>query len=81
MDETRNHFLEEIKKKAYLMRKKPRKGCMTLDYSEELLILVSGNTICVSVSAFALSAYIFSGIASASAGLKIYVNNAEIKKY
>ena len=63
------------------MRKKPRKGCMTLDYSEELLILVSANTICFSVSAFASSACIFSGIASASVGLKIYVNTAGIKKY
>ena len=52
IDETRNYFLEEIKKNGF-MNKKHKKVCTSLNYIEHFLVLASTITGCVSVSAFA----------------------------
>ena len=52
IDETRNYFLEEIKKNEF-MNKKHKKVCTSLNYIEHFLVLASTITGCVSVSAFA----------------------------
>ena len=52
IDETRNYFLEEIKKNEF-MNKKHKKVCTSLSYIEHFLVLASTITGCVSVSAFA----------------------------
>ena len=52
IDETRNYFLEEIKHND-LMSEKYKKSCKYLNSVEDLLILVSTVTGCVSISAFA----------------------------
>ena len=61
IDETRNYFLQEIKRNK-LMSKKHKKICKTLDYIEHLLILASAFAGCVSISAFASVACIPVGI-------------------
>ena len=48
-------FLEEIKQR-YLMIQKLEKVSMALNCTEQLLILVSAITGCVSISTFALKA-------------------------
>ena len=50
--ETRNYLLEEIKHN-YLMSEKYKKTCKYLNYVENVLILASAVTGCVSISAFA----------------------------
>ena len=50
--ETRNYFLEEIKKNE-LMSKKHKKVCTTLNHIENFLILASTVTRYISISAFA----------------------------
>ena len=52
IDETRNHFLDEIKHND-LMDEKYKKTSKYLNYVKHLLILASTVTGCVSVSAFA----------------------------
>ena len=52
IDGTRNYFFEEIKQNE-LMSRKHNKVCTTLNYIEQLLILASTITRCISVSAFA----------------------------
>ena len=54
---------------------------MALNYIDQLLILASGITKCVSISGFASLVYIPIGIANSAAGLKICVITAVIKKY
>ena len=51
-----------------------------MNYIEHLLILVSTNTECVSISAFASVVTILVGIASSAVGLKISVITGGIKK-
>ena len=51
-DETINYLIEEIKHDS-LMSKKHKKTCKHLRCVEHLLTLVSINTGCVSISAFA----------------------------
>ena len=54
---------------------------MHLNYVEQLLILDSTITRCVSVSAFALLVCVFAGSKSSAVGLKICAITARIKKY
>ena len=54
---------------------------MTLNYVDELIILTSAVTGCISISTFALLAVVPVGIVSCASGLKICTITAEIKKY
>ena len=63
------------------MSKKHKKVCGVLNYIEDLLILASGVTGCVSISAFASLVCISEGITSSPVRLKICVTAAGIKKY
>ena len=63
------------------MRKKHKKVCMGLNYIEQLLILISVITGCVSISPFALLFEIPIATASSVVGSKICVITAIIKKY
>ena len=67
-------------KKLYCIRKH-KKGCTTLNYIEDFLILGSTITGCISISAFASLLGIPIGIASSTIGLKICAITAGIKKY
>ena len=62
-DEERNHFIEEMNQND-LINEKHKIICTTSDYIEPWLILVSGITGCVSVSAFASLVGILLSIAS-----------------
>ena len=79
-------FLEEIKQR-YLMIQKFEKVSMALNCTEQLLILVSAITGCVSISTFALNAkgiqalYVPIGIVSSVVGFKICAITQGIKKY
>ena len=53
INETRTYFLDEIKHND-LMSEKYKKTCKYLNYVEDLLILSSTISGCVSISAFAL---------------------------
>ena len=64
-DETRNCFLEGIKRNE-LMSKKHKKVCTTLNYIEHFLILASTITGCISISAFASLLGIPIGITSSA---------------
>ena len=55
--------------------------CKYLNYVENLLILVSTVTGCVSISTFASLVVIPVGITSSAVGIKICAITAEIKKY
>ena len=63
------------------MSKKYKKTCKCLNYVEDLLILASTVTGCVSVSAFALLFPVVVGIMSSAIGLKICAITAAIQKY
>ena len=53
IDETRNYLLDEIKHND-LMSEKYKKTCKYLNCVDNLLILPSTVTVCISISAFAL---------------------------
>ena len=78
IDETKNDFIEEIKHRD-LMSKKDN-VCTALNYIEQLFILVSAVTGCVSVCVLASLAAISIDIASSALVLKIYGIIAGIKK-
>ena len=59
------------------MSEKYKKTCKYLKYAENLLILSSTITACVSVSTFALLVF----VASSAIGIKICAITASIKKY
>ena len=80
IDETKNHFLEEIKENE-LMSKKHKKVCTTLNYIENFLILASAITECISISTFASFIVFPIRIMSSAIGLKICAITAGIKKY
>ena len=80
IDETRNHFYEEIMQNE-LMSKKHRKVCTTLNHIERGHILASTFTGCISISAFASLIGIPIGITSSATGLKICAIAARNKKY
>ena len=80
IDETRNYFIEEINQNKW-MSKKHKKVCRVSNYIKPLLILISKNTGCVSISAFVCLVGIPTGITSSVIGLKICVITAGIKRY
>ena len=80
IDETRNYLLDEIKPND-LMSEKYKKACKTLNYVENLLILVSTVTGCVSISAFALLVCVPVGITSSAVGINICPITAWIQRY
>ena len=81
IDETRNYYLEEIKQ-IELMNIKYEKVCTTLNYIENVLILASAITGCISASAFASFLLLTSiGITSSVIKLKTGAIAAKIKKY
>ena len=80
IDETRNHFLEEIEQNE-LMRRKHEKVWTTLNYTEHFLILAPTITGYISISPFSSLLIIPIGITSSAIGLKICVIAAGIKNY
>ena len=81
IDETRNYFIEEINQND-LMCNKHKKVCGFFNFIEQLLILVSTVTGCVSIPAFAsIVGIILIEIMSFAIELKICVITAAIKKY
>ena len=80
IDETRNYLLEEIKHND-LMSEEYKKTCKYLNSVEQLLILVSTVTGCISVSAFASLVCVPVGITSSAVGTNICALTAGIKKY
>ena len=80
VDETRNHFLEEIKQNE-LIRRKHKKICTALNYIEHYLILGSTITGCISISGFASLLGIPVGTTSSAIGLKTFAIAAGIKQY
>ena len=77
IDERRNDFIVEINQ----MGKKHKKVCTALNYIEQLLILASAVTGCVSISDFASLVGISIHITSATVGFKISLINAGINDY
>ena len=80
IDERRNYLTEEIYRNESII-KKHKKVCTTLNYIEHFLILASTMTGCVFISDFASLIGIPIGITSSTSGLKIYAENAGIKKH
>ena len=72
IDETRNYFLEEIKKK--IMSKKLKKACTTVNYIEHFLILAS-NTGWILISDFTYLISVSIEITSSSIELRICARN------
>ena len=70
----RNYFLEEVKQNE-LISSKLKKVCTSLNYIENVLILASIITGCISISAFASLISIPIGITSSAIGLKDLCNN------
>ena len=80
IDETRNYLLDEIKHNA-LMSEKYKKTYKYLNYVENLIIIASKVTGCVSISAFALLVCVFVSITSSAVRINICAIIAGIKKY
>ena len=80
IDKTRDYVLDEIKHND-LMSEKYKKTCKYLNYVENLLIISSTITGCVTISAFASLFCAPVGIASSAIGIKICGISAGIKKY
>ena len=80
IDETRNYLLGEIKHND-LMNEKYKKTCKYLNYVENLLNLVSANTGCVSISAYASLVDINVAVTSYSVEINFCAIIARIKKY
>ena len=80
MDETRYYFPEEIKQNE-LMSRKHKMVCVSLNYIEDVFILVSTITGCISISAFASLVGVSIGIRSSVIGLKIFAIAVRTKKY
>ena len=80
IDESRNYLLDEIKHND-LISKKYKNACKYLNYVENMLILASTNTCCISVSAFPSLVCVPVGITSSAVGIKISAIIAGIKKY
>ena len=79
IDETRNYFLEEVKKNE-VMSKKHQDVCTTVNYIEQFLVLASTITGCISISASAYLIGIPIGMTSSAVGFKICALTAGIKK-
>ena len=76
----KNYFLKEIEQKE-LGSKKHKKVCKTLNYVEQILILVSAVTGCFSISTFVPLVVISIGITSSAIRLIICVITVGIPKY
>ena len=63
------------------MSKKYKKVCATLNHIEQLFILASAVTGCVSISALASLVCFRIGITYTAVGLKIYTITAGVKNY
>ena len=64
-----------------MISKKPQKICGTLNYIEDLIILVSTVTGCVLISAFASLVGIPLKVASSAVAIRTFAITARIKKY
>ena len=80
IDETGNYLIEKINENE-LMSKKHEKVYVVLNYIEDLLVLISTVSGCVSICNFAPLAGFPIGIPNSTIGLKICVIPAEIKRY
>ena len=80
LDETRNYLLDEINHND-LMSEKYKKTCKYLNHVENLLILASTVTGCVSTSAFAPLVCVPVGITCSAIRIKICAIIAGIKRY
>ena len=80
IDETRNHLLDEIKH-YNLKSEKYKKTYKYINYVENLLILSSTITGCVSIFAFSLLVGTNVGITSSSVGISICAIIVGIKKH
>ena len=80
IDETRNYLLDEIKHND-LMSERYRKTCKYLNYVENVLILASTVTGCVSISAFASLVCVPVGITSSEVGINNCAITERIKIY
>ena len=80
IDETRDYLLDEIKDND-LMSEKYKKTCKYLNYVENLLILSSTITGCVSISALVSLVCVPVGIMSSAIGIEICAITAGIKNY
>ena len=78
INETSNYLLEE-KKHNDLMSEKHKTACNCLSYLEQLLILSSTVTACVSISAFTSLVPVPVDITSSTVGLKIRAITGGIK--
>ena len=79
-DETRNYLLDELKHNN-LMSEQYKKTSYYLNYVENLLILASTVTGCISISAFASLVCVPVSITSSTLGIYICAITAGIKKY
>ena len=79
-DETRNYLLDELKHNN-LMSEQYKKTSYYLNYVENLLILASTVTGCISISAFASLVCVPVCITSSALGIYICAITAGIKKY
>ena len=79
-DKTRNYFLDEMRHKD-LMSEKYKKTRKYWNYVENLLILSSTITGCVSISAFASLVYVPVGMAYFALWMKICTIIVGIKRY
>ena len=64
-----------------MISRKHKKFCTTLNYIEHFLILASGITVCISISAFAFLPDIPIGITSSAIRLKLCAIVTGIKNY
>ena len=76
IEETKDYFVEEINQNK-LMSKTHKKVCPVINYIEQLLILASAITGCVSISLVGIPI----GIVSSAEGLPIYGISPGIKKF
>ena len=79
-DETGNYLTEKINENE-LMSKKHEKVYVVLNYIEDLLVLISTVSGCVSICNFAPLVGFPIGIPNSAIGLKICVIPAGIKRY
>ena len=78
--EKRNYLLDEIINHNDLVSEKYEKKCKYLNHVEDLLILVSTVTGCVSISAFASFLCVSVYITSSALGIKMCAITAGIKR-
>ena len=81
-DETRIYLLDQVKQNDLMSKKHSKKRKKIEDiYAENLLILSSTITACVSIFAFTSWVCVPVGITSSVVGIKVCAIVAEIKKY